>query len=130
MPPVSNVVLDASAVLALLQHEPGRDEVIRHLRGAYLSTVNLAEVLAKMADYGVPLDEAGRRLKPLPLHLVPLDAPQAQASAALRPLTRAHGLSLGDRACLALAQTVQGTVLTTERAWADLDLGITIRRIR
>lgn len=127
---MSKVVLDASAVLALVQHEAGRDEVVRHLRGAVLSAVNLAEVLSKLADRGVPPDQAAARLAPLPIDVVPFDAALARAVAALRPATRAAGLSLGDRACLALGQAVQGTVLTTERAWDGLDVGVAVRRIR
>lgn len=124
------VVLDASALLALIQNEPGRDEVVRHLRGALLGTVNLAEVLSKLCERGVPLEQAVARLAPLPLQVVPFDIPLAHAAAALRPLTRSAGLSLGDRACLALGLAVGGEVLTTDGDWDGLDVGVTIRRIR
>jgi PIN domain nuclease of toxin-antitoxin system len=111
-------VLDASAVLALLGDEPGADRVAAALAdGAAIGAVNLEEVLTKLADFGMPRDEADDVLEGLGLEVVPFDADAARAASALRASTRARGLSLGDRAALALAASRDAPVLTTDRAW-------------
>ena len=113
-------VLDASAVLCLIRAEPGAEVVKAALPDSAISTVNLAEVIAKMVDLG--MDEAliAQVLDPLNLRAVPFDAAQARASGMLRRTTRAHGLSLGDRACLAFAAHSGATALTTDRAWGSI----------
>lgn len=113
-------VLDASAVLALLFGEIGADAVRPRVRGGLISTVNLAEVLAKLVDKGVPAEEAARAVDMLGMEAVPLSVEQAQLSAALRPITRAAGLSLGDRACLALARERGLPAVTAERRWPEV----------
>lgn len=113
-------VLDASAVLALLFGEIGADAVRPRVRGGLISTVNLAEVLAKLVDKGVPAEEAARAIDMLGMEAVPLSVEQAQLSAALRPITRAAGLSLGDRACLALARERGLPAVTAERRWPEV----------
>ena len=129
---MTTVVLDASAVLALLFSETGADAVRPRVRGGLISTVNLAEVLAKLVDKGVPADEAARAVDMLSMEPVPLSVEQAQLSAALRPTTRAVGLSLGDRACLALARERGLPAVTAERRWPDVakDAGVTVEVIR
>ena len=113
-------VLDASAILCLIRAEPGAETVKAALPGSVVSAVNLAEVIAKMSDLG--MDEAliSAVLDPLQLVTVAFDGDQARASGLLRPHTRTRGLSLGDRACLALAEHLSATALTTDRAWAEL----------
>ena len=113
-------VLDASAVLALLFEETGSDIVRMRVRGALISTVNLAEVLAKLVDKGVPIEKATRAVEMLGMEAVPLSIKQAQLSGVLRPATRAAGLSLGDRACLALARDRGLPAVTAERRWPDV----------
>jgi ribonuclease VapC len=111
-------VLDASAVLALLGDEPGADRVAAAVvGGAAVGAVNLAEVLTKLSDFGMPLSEAVDVLDGLGLQVVAFDAGAAHATAALCASTRARGLSLGDRAALALAATLGVPVLTTDVAW-------------
>jgi|APTNR8051073442_1049403.scaffolds.fasta_scaffold25209_3 PIN domain nuclease of toxin-antitoxin system len=122
--------MDASAVLALLNGESGADRVAMRLAGSVISTVNLAEVHSKLADYGMSDGEIGEVTDALGLEPVPFDAGMAQRAGRLRPLTRALGLSLGDRACLALAVAVQLPVLTAEQAWTCLDLGVRVETIR
>ena len=100
---MGRVVLDASAVLALLLGEPGADVVARRLPAAYLSAVNYAEVLARTARLCGSLEEAKRRVDRHDWRVVPFDADQAAAAAALAPAGRPYSLSLADRACLALA---------------------------
>jgi len=126
------VVLDASAILAILNAEPGQDEAIAALPDALVSAVNLSEVVAKLSDRGVPVHEAFGWSIRLGFTVVPFDAALAQAAGALRSLTRAVGLSLADRSCLALGQQKSALVLTTDRAWVGLSdaLGIRIRNIR
>ena len=118
-------VLDASALLALLKGEPGAERVAEALeRGAYLSAVNLAEVLSKLADWGEDPAEAQARMAQVGLlgaavEVLPFTGEDALEVARLRALTRAYGLSFGDRACLALARRLGLPALTAERAWAD-----------
>jgi PIN domain nuclease of toxin-antitoxin system len=78
----------------------------------------------------MPQEAAWSSVAYLGLSFIELDPPQARAIAALRPLTRPLGLSLGDRACLALAQQLRRPALTAERSWARLDVGVEVRLIR
>jgi PIN domain nuclease of toxin-antitoxin system len=119
-------VLDASAILALLQDEPGADRVARVLDGAVASAVNLSEVACKLADHGMPLDLIQTALGELGLDIRPFDTDAAYQVAVLRPLTRAAGLSLGDRACLALAGNLAGVAITADRTWSKLDIADTV----
>ena len=123
---MSSLVLDASAVLAVMFAEKGADTVIPRLPGALLSCVNLAEVTSRALDNGKPLEDTIREIARLPLRLINYDAGQAHITASLRPTTKALGLSLGDRACLALALARQAPVLTGDRDWRKLQLGVEI----
>jgi ribonuclease VapC len=116
------MVLDASALLAVLGGEPGADEVVQRSTGALLSTVNLAEVLQKAAYNQLEPRAVGGLIDQLGLGIVPFDDSMALAAADLWSLTRGKGLSLGDRACLALGQAVNGVALTLDRGWRGLDL--------
>ncbi|HEU5440983.1 MAG TPA: type II toxin-antitoxin system VapC family toxin [Ktedonobacterales bacterium] len=128
---MSKAVLDASALLALLQSEPGAALVATALTsGAIISAVNFSEVVAKLRDRGMPELDARAALDQLPLSIIAFDLSLAYAAGLLRPQTRAAGLSLGDRACLALAVSLGLEVLTTDRSWAALGLGITVTLIR
>lgn len=115
---MSEAVLDSSALLALLFAEPGADRVAAALPGAFLSTVNLAEVVAKLTERGMPAAEASEAVRALGATVVDFDHDQAVAAGALRGETRGAGLSLGDRACLALSRLRGATALTGDRAWA------------
>ena len=126
---MSDAVLDASALLALLQGEPGSDRVLETLPGARVCSVNLSEVVAKLAGHDMPEADIRRALN-LGLEIVPFDEALAWAAGLLRPRTRGAGLSLGDRACLALARSTSFPVLTADAVWATLDLGIEIAVIR
>lgn len=129
-------ILDASALLAFLHGEPGAEAVAEALtQGALISAVNWAEVLTKLAELGEPPEAVTERLEKMgvlgfALEIQPFDEPQARSVARLREATREHGLSLGDRACLALAERLQLEALTADRAWARLVLEIKIRNIR
>lgn len=124
------IVLDASAVLALLFREPGHDRVAAVLDASALSSVNLAEVLSRFARDGRDVTAALSALLRSPIRVHPFDTDQAARCAALAPATQSLGLSLGDRACLALALTLGAPALTGDRVWAALDLGVDVRLIR
>jgi PIN domain nuclease of toxin-antitoxin system len=126
-------VLDASALLAYLNGEPGADRVQQCIEQgqAVISTFNLAEVLSKCADQGMSSADQAALCAALPLEILAFDTELAQTSASLRSSTRAHGLSLGDRCCLALAQSTQATALTADQAWSRLGLAtIGVEQIR
>jgi ribonuclease VapC len=110
--------------------EPGGEVVAPLLEGALLSTVNLAEVHARMVDLGAQAEHAWSRVLSLHCEICVFTEEQARIAAELRPVTRRFGLSLGDRACLALAIDRQATVYTTDRIWKNLGLGINVEVIR
>jgi ribonuclease VapC len=126
-----NHVLDASAVLALLADEPGAERVADAIvAGATIGAVNLAEVLTKLADIGMPRVAAEDALDGLGLDVVAFDAAAARSSAGLREATRSRGLSLGDRAAIALAAARGVPVLTTDRAWLGAVPGVEVVLVR
>ncbi|PJG45603.1 VapC toxin family PIN domain ribonuclease [Sphingobium sp. LB126] len=127
---MSEVVLDASALLAVFNGEPGSDRVIEALPEAVISAVNLAEVATKLQERGMPDDRIRANIEALELTVIPLEMGLAIDTGLLRAATRSAGLSLGDRACLALAGSLGATAVTTDRAWQDLDIGIAIELAR
>jgi ribonuclease VapC len=127
---VGEVVLDASAVLAALLGEPGEAAVRGHLAGAFVSAVNYSEVLAHAARLCGSLEQARRRVDCHTFTVLPFDAAQAALAASLLPDTRPLGLSLADRACLVLGLSRGATVLTADRSWSGLSLGLDIVLIR
>jgi ribonuclease VapC len=133
---MADAALDASALLAYLLGEPGADLVEEHLvRRSAISAVNWCEVAGKLIDAGAPCEEGVPRVlrrgglgELLDVHA--FERPDAEAAAGLRAATRALGLSLGDRACLALAQRLGVPALTADRAWTELELAIEVIPIR
>jgi len=123
-------VFDASALLAVLFREPGAERCVQAIDEGLIGAVNLSEVLGRLTESGASPEQSGMALRRFDLEVVAFDADLAQATAELRPLTRSKGLSLGDRACLALARREGARVLTADRAWADLALDIEIEVIR
>ena len=124
------MVFDASAVLALLAGEPGAELIRAALPNAAMSAVNLSEVGAKLADRGMKEPVIRTAVGMLGLEIVAFDEAAAYAAAAMRDLTRHLGLSLGDRACLALAAARGVPVLTADRNWASLGIGVDVRLAR
>lgn len=124
------VVLDASALLALLLDEPGAPRVAALLPEAVISAVNLSEVVAKLAEHGMPEGAIRTAIDGLQLTVHGFDAAAAVQAGLLRPRTKALGLSLGDRACLALARALGRTAVTTERLWSSVDVGVDVEVIR
>jgi len=123
-------VLDASALIAVLRGEPGGNGVVRRLRGSSVATVNYTEVCSRLSDLGADVGVVIAKIRRLGVIVVPFDYALAVEASRLRPLTRHAGLSLGDRACLALALRERATVLTADRVWATVDVGCTIELIR
>jgi PIN domain nuclease of toxin-antitoxin system len=123
-------VLDSSALLALLWSEPGSDAVVAVMDDAVISAVNMAEVCSKLVDRGIVGEEIRALLSELAIRVATFDEAQAFKVGDLRLATRTSGLSIGDRACLALAASENLNAVTADRAWSNLDLGISITLIR
>lgn len=125
-----SVVFDSSAVLAIAFEEKGAAVARDAAEDAIMSAVNVTEVITRMIDEGAGRDEALRSLEEISPAIRPFDESLALEAGYLRTETRQYGLSLGDRACLALALREGASVVTADRAWAKLDLGIDIQVIR
>lgn len=124
-------VLDASAVLALVEDGPGADLVEHELAGAMLCTVNLAEVVGKLVDVDVDPRQLAPLLRAAGVAIEQLTERDAELAGALRGVAGGRDLSLGDRCCLSLAlRDPAGAILTADRAWAALGLPLTVRLIR
>jgi ribonuclease VapC len=126
-------VLDASAVLAVVNCENGQDVVEAALiAGATICAVNLTEVITILLRQGAPEIEVRRMLDRLPIVVVDFDSDLALSAGLMLIVARPFGLSLGDRACLALARRQNVPVLTTDRAWVQAGplIGVTVRLIR
>lgn len=126
----SKYALDASAILVLINKEPGFEKVSQYLPEACVSTVNLSEVASTLHQIDIPEKEIREILDNLISTLVVFDGSHAYETAQLRPKTRNLGLSLGDRACLALGKLHNLTVLTADKIWSKLDLGVKVIQVR
>jgi ribonuclease VapC len=125
-----SVVLDSSAVLAVLWNEPGNELVLERIDGAIISAVNHAEVLTKISDRSSDGKRAITLLASLAVAVIGFDEAQAETVGTLRTKTKHLGLSLGDRACIALAMKKGWPVLTADKAWVELSLGIDVHLVR
>ena len=124
------VILDSSAVLAVLFNEPGGNIVTDRLGEALISTVNLSEAVAKLVERGAEIEFARALLDDFDAERVAFTDEDAYVSGGLRNLTKPFGLSFGDRACLSLAMQRRCPVLTADRAFSKLDIDIEIEMIR
>lgn len=124
------VLLDSSAVLACLLDEPGSNRVEAVIDRAAISAVNYSEIVSKLTDAGLSAAEIDEAMTAFPLKVLPFDRKLANVAGALRAATRASGLSLGDRACLATAIEQQALVITADRAWSELNCGVGVDIIR
>lgn len=127
---MSSVVLDASAVLAVLRKERGAEVVAPVLNGALMSAVNYSEVLKKSVEIGGSMDLARLFLKQCEVKVVDFDSEQALLAAGLYPPTSGQGLSFADRACLALGMSRAGIVFTCEAKFGELELPVQVTLIR
>lgn len=126
----SKVVLDASALLCLLNDEPGAGRIVEVLTRSVMGTTNLAEVVSKLRERGLSLEEVREALGGLHLDVRPLSPSQAMIIGDLRPATKPLGLALGDRACLALALDLDAELFTTDADLASADAGVSITDVR
>lgn len=114
-------VLDASAILTVLQNEKGQENVTPILETSAVSRINVTEVLTKLVEKGMSVDEALKVFDSLDLQIIEFDKEQSLKVAELRPLTKHLGLSLGDRCCLALAITKKLPAVTADKNRATLN---------
>jgi PIN domain nuclease of toxin-antitoxin system len=124
------VVFDSSAILAVLLSERGADVVLPVLQGGLLSSVNFIEIYTRVITAGAAPVHAWNSILSLQCEICPLTETQARIAAELVAVTRPFGLSLGDRACLALAIERDAKIYTTDRIWKTIPLGIEVELIR
>lgn len=117
---MTTIVLDASALIAMLKHEPGGDMVAKAIGDSKITAINYAEVISHFCYAGMPVAEVDAMLNPLPLVIVPADEKLARLAGHLRTITSSAGLSLGDRFCLALAQLEKLPAWTSDRKWQTI----------
>ncbi len=123
-------VLDASALLCMLFDQPGADKVETLLSNAELSSVNYAEVVSQLVEKNEYDGGMRSDLASLGLKVVPFDRETSELAGLLRAATRQYGLSLGYRCCLAPAKLKGAVVLTTDRAWAHVEIGVRVELVR
>lgn len=126
---MTEVVLDASALLAALLREPGHDRITPLIERARMSSVNLAEVVTKLTAYGLSTDEITGIIDDLELRIEHFSKAHALAAGLLSAKTSKAGLSLGDRACLCLAIDLGLPAITADKAWSKVDVGAQVKVI-
>ena len=124
---MADAVLDASAILALILEEPGAERVEPYIPGGTASAVNLGEVVSKLRDRGMAESEVDEIIAEMQLDLHGHDLTAALAAGHLRPATRSAGLSLADRACLALARALRLPAITADRSWLGVADAVGVR---
>ena len=128
---MSDIVLDSAAVLAVLLNEPGAGVVLASIGdNTLISTVNLIEVITRLVDTGSTEEWIAEALGGLGLEVIDHTESQAWQAGMLRAATKQYGLSLGDRVCLVLASERGLPVLTADRQWANVDVGVEVRLCR
>ncbi|MEP3480861.1 MAG: type II toxin-antitoxin system VapC family toxin [Fuerstiella sp.] len=127
---MSEFVLDASAVIAVLRNEPGADTVWPLLQGSLISAVNLAEVLCASQRRGIPPERDAETIRKMQVKIVPFDGGQAQMLADILLLTIGSSVGFADRACLALAKSQNMIALTGDHDWLKHDVGVEVRLFR
>ena len=127
---MTRYVYDSSALLAIILGEPGADVASANIANAMVSSVNLAETFSRAEDKGIPVDKTERFLMGKEVRFVDFDSDLARVVGTMRTKTRSRGLSLGDRASIALALRERATIVTADRVWAELDLPCKVELIR
>jgi ribonuclease VapC len=122
----SKIVLDASALLAMIREEPGGQTVAGAIARARMSAVNIAEVVSFLTHAGVPAPQIDAMLAPLPVEVIDADLELAWSAGRLRKTTAEAGLSLGDRFCLALAARDRLPAWTADRQWRAIASGVDV----
>ena len=119
---MSKVVLDASALLALIKNETGGDIIERLLGNIVMSSVNISEVAAILLNSSMSLEECKDVIEPFVDSIIAFDSELSFITASLRQTTKHKGLSLGDRACIALGIKLQAPIYTADKIWAELNI--------
>ncbi len=127
---LTEYVLDASALLALVNEEPGADKVRPLMPRSIISAVNFCEVVHKLRRRGLPVETVRTTVTPLLPPPIPFDEPLAYVTASLHEKTRDQGISLAECACLALALSRSAPAVTAEKTWEACDVGVRVIRIR
>jgi len=127
---VASIVFDSSVILRHINNEPGSGRAAALFGEALISAVNVAEVVAKLTERGAGLGLIREALSRYGMQIAVFDEELAERTGALRAKTKSFGLSLGDRACLALAERFALPVLTADRTWKDLNLAIDVQLLR
>lgn len=120
------VIFDASALLILLNKEPGYLVVKEYVSQAIISAINFSETLTVLMNIGIPQEDAVKLSTSIITEIIPFDSNQAILCASLRTITKQYGLSIGDRACLALAKYKNLPVITADKVWQQLNLPLDI----
>jgi PIN domain nuclease of toxin-antitoxin system len=127
----AQTILDSSALLAALRGENGASEIMEIIdNGTHMTTVNLAGVITKLYHYKTTREEIDELIYDLPIHFIDVDKELAQLSSSYYLQAKEFGLSLADKICLAAAQRGNYTAITTDKIWAKINLGISVRVIR
>lgn len=128
---MNKAVIDASALLAFLKGEKRALNVLEEvLPGALISSVNFCEVATILGSLGMPEEKIEEAVEETVSEIIPFDTSQAMLAAKLRDLTKPYGLSLGDRACLALGLVYKLPVYTADRIWKEIKIDMSIELIR
>lgn len=127
---MKKVVLDTSALVAYIHKEKGEDNVLKYLYNSIISTVIYSEFIYVMLDKGFNLEELEKIITYFGIEIIDFDKEQAVIAAELVVKTKSKGLSFGDRACLALAIVKKIPVITADKIWSKLDIGVDIKLIR
>lgn len=123
-------VLDASALMVLINEEHGHEKIADYLPESCMSAVNLSEVISILHSTTMPIKEIKRLIQDLVHAVIPFDEIHAYETAELRFLTKDNGLSLGDRACIALGKIKNLSVITADKVWASLNIDAKIILVR
>jgi ribonuclease VapC len=127
---MADIVLDSSAILAVINREPGAAEVLAVSEGATVSTLIVAEVVSWLVLRNTPEQDVYETFEDFRFAIAPFDNARAIAAGFLVSKSRRRGLSLADRACLALAIELELPVMTGDRAWLNLNIGVDVRLFR
>lgn len=127
---MNKIVFDASAVLAIINDEIGGNEVMHHLKQGVMSTINFSEAIAVLGRANISISEARDLIGDLFSEIVLFDEEQACLAAEFKINSKKYGLSFGDCACLALAKVRGLAVLTADRGWKEINLGVNVVFIR
>ena len=127
---MKEAVLDSSAVIALLLNEEGAEIVSGYEGKTAISAINLAEVCSRLIEIGLPEEQIQEHVASIRVQIYPFDTEQAYAVSRFRNIARKNGMSLADCACIQLGKQLRLPVLTGDKVWARVNLGVEVKLIR